>query len=70
VSNIELCPFNPFPLPSLVEQKKIVAYLDSLSAKARALQQEAKSDFSSLRQSVLQQAFDGQAILPQAFSGQ
>jgi len=51
------------PLPPVAEQKKIVEYLDSLSAKARALQslqQETKNDFSALRQSVLSQAFNGQ----------
>ncbi len=61
------------PLPPVAEQKKIVEYLDSLSAKARALQslqQETKNDLSALRQSVLQQAFDEQTILSQAFSGQ
>ncbi|MDP3014918.1 MAG: restriction endonuclease subunit S [bacterium] len=48
------------PLPPVAEQKKIVEYLDSLSAKARALQslqQETKNDFSALRQSVLHQSF-------------
>ena len=50
------------PLPPVAEQKKIVEYLDSLSAKARALQslqQETKNDFSALRQSLLSQAFSG-----------
>ncbi|MBU3965015.1 restriction endonuclease subunit S [Patescibacteria group bacterium] len=49
-------------LPPIAEQKKIVAYLDSLSAKARALQllqQETKNDLSTLRQSILSQAFSG-----------
>lgn len=48
------------PLPPLAEQKKIVAYLDSLSVKTRelqALQRETSADFSALRQSILQSAF-------------
>lgn len=48
------------PLPPLAEQKKIVAYLDSLSAKTRELQNlqnETAADFSALRQSVLSKAF-------------
>lgn len=48
------------PLPPIAEQKKIVAYLNSLSAKSRELQklqQETTTDFSALRQSVLAQAF-------------
>ena len=49
-------------LPPLAEQKKIVAYLDSLSAKARELQnlqQQTAADFSALRQSILVKAFAG-----------
>lgn len=48
------------PIPSLTEQKKIVAYLDSLSAKVSELQKlqtETAADFSALRQSILAQIF-------------
>ncbi len=50
------------PLPSVAEQKKIVEYLDALSQKTRALrnlQSQTAADFSTLRQSVLSQAFSG-----------
>jgi len=50
------------PLPPIAEQKKIVAYLDSLSAKSSELQNfqnETASDFSALRQSTLAKAFAG-----------
>ena len=49
------------PLPPLSEQKKIVAYLDTLSQKSselQKLQQQTAADFSALRQSVLAQAFN------------
>jgi type I restriction enzyme S subunit len=48
-------------LPPLSEQKKIVAYLDAFSQKARELQelqQQTAADFSALRQSILAQAFN------------
>ena len=48
------------PLPPLSEQKKIVAYLDTLSQKSRELQklqQQTATDFSALRQSILTQIF-------------
>lgn len=48
------------PLPNLKEQEKIVAYLDSLSEKVRALQklqQEQLQELEALQQSVLHQAF-------------
>jgi type I restriction enzyme S subunit len=50
------------PLPPIAEQKKIVAYLDSLSQKSRELQNiqnETAADFSALRQSTLAKAFAG-----------
>jgi len=59
--NSDFVNFVEIPLPPLSEQKRIVAYLDSLSEKARALQklqQEAASDFSTLRQSILAQVFN------------
>jgi len=49
------------PLPSLAEQKKIVARLDSLSEKVEKLkiyQQETASDLDALKQSILHQAFE------------
>ena len=48
------------PLPPVAEQKKIVARLDSLSAKIRRLQEYQKStvsDFISLEQSILSKSF-------------
>ncbi len=48
------------PLPSVAEQKKIVARLDSLSEKIRRLQEYQKStasDFISLEQSILSKSF-------------
>lgn len=50
------------PLPSLVEQKKIVARLDKLSAKLKKLEEHQKSadlDLARLEQSILHQAFQG-----------
>jgi len=49
------------PLPPLPEQKRIVAYLDTLSQKSQELQklqQQTAADFSALRQSILVQAFN------------
>lgn len=48
------------PLPPLAEQKRIVAYLDSISQKAQELQnlqRQTAADFSALRQSILARAF-------------
>lgn len=48
------------PLPSIVEQKKIVAYFDSLSEKVRKLQdlqQKTADDFKNLKKSILSKAF-------------
>jgi len=50
------------PLPPIAEQKKIVAYLDSLSAKAHQLQEVQENtaeDLAALRQSILHRAFKG-----------
>lgn len=50
------------PLPPIAEQKKIVAYLDALSQKTRALQdlqKQTAADFDALRQSILAKAFSG-----------
>ena len=50
------------PLPPVAEQKRIVARLDSLSAKVRelqTLQSQTAADFSNLHQSILHQAFSG-----------
>ena len=52
------------PLPSIAEQKKIVAYLDSLSQKVRVLHQtqaETAEDLNTLTQSILHRAFTGMA---------
>jgi len=57
------------PLPPIVEQKKIVAYLDGLFAKARELQNlqtQTAADFSALRQSVLAKAFRGELVPAEA----
>ncbi len=54
-----------FPLPPLPEQKKIVAYLDSLSEKAKklqVLQQQTAEDMKELKQSILQKAFEGELV--------
>lgn len=53
------------PLPPLSEQKKIVAYLDSLSEKVKELQKaqaETAADFGALRQSILHAAFEGKLV--------
>ena len=51
------------PLPPLAEQKKIVKYLDSLSAKARhlqTLQTKTAQDLATLQTSILHKAFIGE----------
>ncbi|MDO8498925.1 MAG: restriction endonuclease subunit S [bacterium] len=51
------------PLPDLIEQEKIVAYLDGLSEKVQSLQKlqkEQLQDLEALQQSVLHQAFQGE----------
>lgn len=51
------------PFPSLTEQKKIVARLDSLSEKVnqlKKLQSATTADLSALSRSILHQAFDGE----------
>jgi type I restriction enzyme, S subunit len=53
------------PLPPLPEQKKIVAYLDSLSEKItqiQALQTETLENLKQLEQSILHHAFTGKLI--------
>ena len=50
------------PIPPLVEQKKIVARLDSLSGKVgklKKLQSETATDLDALQKSILHQAFEG-----------
>ncbi len=52
-------------LPPLPEQKKIVAYLDSLSEKAKKLQELQKQtaeDMKALKQSILHKAFEGELV--------
>ncbi len=61
------------PIPSFSEQKKIVAYLDTLREKVeklKQLQQKQLEELTELKQSLLQQAFGGQAILSKAFKGE
>jgi len=51
------------PLPSIAEQKKIVARLDALSAKTRelqTLQSQTAVDLKELKQSILQKSFKGE----------
>lgn len=53
------------PLPSIDEQKKIVARLDALTSKVRELQRlqaETAEDLKSLKQSILHQAFKGELV--------
>lgn len=53
------------PFPPLPKQKKIVAYLDSLSEKSRAmqeLQKQTAEDLKALKQSILQKAFKGELV--------
>lgn len=53
------------PFPSLVEQKKIVAHLDSISEKAKQLQEYQRNindDLIALEQSILSKAFDGSFV--------
>jgi len=53
------------PLPPVPEQKKIVAYLDSLSEKAKKLQelqQQTAEDIKALKQSILHKAFRGELV--------
>jgi type I restriction enzyme S subunit len=50
------------PLPSLEEQKKIVAQLDALRSKTQEMEQiytKKLADLDELKQSILQQAFSG-----------
>ncbi len=52
----------PVPLPSLDEQRRIAAYLDSLEAKAdaiRAAQLETQRELDALMPAVLDRAFRG-----------
>lgn len=53
------------PLPSIVEQKKIVARLDALTRKVRelqALQSETTAGLTALKQSILHKAFRGELL--------
>lgn len=52
-------------LPSLTEQKKIVARLDLISQKieaVKALQNKTKSEFDDLEKSILSKAFNGKLV--------
>lgn len=52
----------PIPLPPLPEQKRIVAYLDSIQKKVVALQkfqEETEKEVEELRESILYKAFRG-----------
>jgi len=51
------------PLPSLPEQKRIVAYLDSIQQKAQALQKlqtETEKEIERLREAILHKVFRGE----------
>lgn len=53
------------PLPPLAEQKKIVVQLDVLTQKVRelqTLQSQTASDLTTLKQSILHQAFQGKLV--------
>lgn len=52
-------------VPPLPEQKKIVAYLDSLSEKAKKLQElqsQTAAELKALKQSILHKAFSGELV--------
>jgi type I restriction enzyme, S subunit len=52
----------PVPLPAIEEQRRIVAYLDSLQAKVdalKALQAETQAELNALLPAVLDKAFKG-----------
>ncbi len=51
------------PLPSLVEQRRIINYIDDIYAKVKALQQlqsETSAELDALLPSVLDKAFKGE----------
>ena len=51
------------PVPSLDEQRRIVAYLDGLQAKVerlKALQAETRAELDALLPSILDRAFKGE----------
>ena len=53
----------PIPLPSIVEQRRIVAYLDDLQAKVdslKKLQEETAKELNALMPSILSRAFSGE----------
>ena len=53
----------PFPRLGLTEQRRIVAYLDSLSAKVeslKSLQHQSAAELDALLPSILERAFNGQ----------
>jgi type I restriction enzyme S subunit len=61
-ANMKLVAKFLIPLPSLAEQRKIVAHLDQLSEKIHQLQEYQKqtaADLDALEKSILHQAFSG-----------
>jgi type I restriction enzyme S subunit len=53
------------PVPPLAEQRRIVAYLDSLSAKAeslKSLQHQSAAELDALVPSILDRAFKGELM--------
>ena len=51
------------PLPPLSEQKRIVAYLDTIQQKAQALQklqEETEKEVEKVREAILHKAFRGE----------
>ena len=58
----EFVALNPFPLPPLNEQKRIVAKLDELMKLCDELEEQlrqSKQESKRLMQAVLQEAFEG-----------
>ena len=52
----------PIALPPLAEQRRIMTYLDNLSAKAeslKSLQHQSAAELDALQPSILHQAFRG-----------
>lgn len=53
----------PVPVPSLPEQRRIVAYLDGLQAKVdqlKQLQEQTAAELDALLPSILDRAFKGE----------
>ena len=58
----EFVALNPFPLPPLAEQKRIVAKVDELMKLSDALEEQirqSEEENERLMQAILQEAFEG-----------